>query len=101
MILELGIMLLEIGHEKTLEDHFSETGAVVNNDFHDRLSLAERWLDDSEDYFTPTYFNVTSRCVKGSFGGVPNITVWDETLFKGMVQGVIEPLQEECRPRFY
>ena len=100
MILELGIMLLELGHERTIEDYSSSSGLVVKDNYYDRLSLAQRWLDDSEDDFTPTYFNVTARCVKCSFDNIPPRPAWDEPLFKGMVQGVVEPLQEECRPRY-
>ena len=99
MILELGIMLLELGHETTLEDYAASHGYVVNEEYYERLLLAQRWLDDSEDDFTPTYFNVTARCVKCSFDSIIGKPSWNETLFKGMVQGVVEPLQEECRPR--
>ena len=99
MILELGIMLLELGHERTLEDYAASHGFVANEEYYERLLLAQRWLDDSEDDFTPTYFNVTARCVKCSFDSIVGKPSWNETLFKGMVQGVVEPLQEECRPR--
>ena len=99
MILELGIMLLELGHERTMEDYSSSSGFELKDNYYDRLSLAQRWLDDSEDDFTPTYFNVTARCVKCSFDSIPAKPVWDDVLFRGMVQGVVEPLQEECRPR--
>ena len=99
MILELGIMLLELGHETTIEEHFSGSGLRVDDQYYNRLSLAQRWLDDSEDHLTPTYFNVTARCVKCSFDGIPARPVWDDVLFKGIIQGVVEPLQEECRPR--
>ena len=99
MILELGIMLLELGHETTLENYAASHGYAVNEEYYERLLLAQRWLDDSEDDFTPTYFNVTARCVKCSFDSIIGKPSWSDTLFKGIVQGVVEPLQEECRPR--
>lgn len=99
MILELGIMLLELGHEITLEDHFAGTDYVINRDYHTRLSLATRWLDESEPHLTPTYFDVTARCIRCHFNGVPYKPVWNDALFRALAQFVIEPLQEECRPR--
>ena len=99
MILELGILLLELGHETTLEEFASGIGLVVNDVYYDRHLLAHWWLDESEDYFTPTYFNVTARCVTRHFDGLPSRPVWGDFLFKGIVQGVIEPLQDQCRPQ--
>lgn len=99
MILELGIMLLELGHEITLEDHFAGTDYVINRDYHTRLSLATRWLDESEPHLTPTYFDVTARCIRCYFNGIPYLPVWNDALFRALAQYVVEPLQEECRPR--
>lgn len=99
MILELGIMLLELGHEITLVDHFSGTGYVINRDYHTRLSLATRWLDESEPYLTPTYFDVTARCIRCHFDGIPYLPVWNDALFRALAQYVIDPLREQCRPR--
>ena len=98
MILELGIMLLELGNETTMEDHFSGTNNINNHEYHARLSLAVRWLDESEPYLTPTYFDVTARCIRCHFDGIPYPAVWNEDLFMALAQYVIEPLQEQCRP---
>ena len=98
MILELGIMLLELGNETTLEDHFSGTNHIINHEYHARLSLAVRWLDESEPHLTPTYFDVTARCIRCHFDGIPYPAVWNEDLFMALAQYVIDPLQEQCRP---
>ncbi|MCJ1465207.1 hypothetical protein MMC07_003823 [Pseudocyphellaria aurata] len=99
MILELGIMLLELGLETTLEEHFSGTDYIISNEYHTRLSLAARWLDESEPYLAPTYFDVTVRCVRCHFDGIPYMAVWDEALVRALTQYVIDPLQEQCRPK--
>lgn len=99
MILELGIMLLELGLETTLEEHFSGTDHIINNEYHTRLSLAARWLDESEPHLPPTYFDVTVRCIRCHFDGIPYLAVWNEALIRALTQYVIDPLQEQCRPK--
>jgi hypothetical protein len=47
MLLELGIILLELWNETTLELHYTNTTHVVRDDYFTRLSLAQRWLEDS------------------------------------------------------
>ncbi|KAM0804394.1 hypothetical protein BDR22DRAFT_960035 [Usnea florida] len=99
MILELGIMLLEIWHETSLESYSSSINQVLKDSYYDRLSLAQRWLDETEESIPPVYFHVALRCVRCCFDGVPANPVWDGCLFKGLVTGVVEPLLEQCRPR--
>lgn len=98
MILELGIMLLELYLETTLEDHFSGTNYIINNEYHTRKSLAARWLDESDPHLPPTYFGVTERCINCRFDGIPYLLEWNEALFRALTQYVIDPLQEQCRP---
>lgn len=100
MILELGIMLLELWHETSLECRSSMTNCVVNDSYYDRLAFAQRWLVETEDFISPVYFQVVSRCVRCCFDGVPPAPVWDGCLLKGLVIGVVEPLLEQCRPSF-
>ena len=99
MILELGIMLLELWHETSLESYSSTIKQVTKDSYYDRLSLAQRWLDETEELISPAYFHVVLRCVRCCFDGVPASPVWDECLFRGLVIGVVEPLLEQCRPR--
>lgn len=99
MILELGIMLLELWHETSLEFYASTINQVLKDSYYDRLSLAQRWLDETEESIPPVYFHVALRCVRCCFDGVPANPVWDGCLFKGLVTGVVEPLLEQCRPR--
>ena len=99
MILELGIMLLEIWHENSLESYSSAINQVIKDSYYERLSLAQRWLDETQEFMFPAYFDVVTRCVRCCFDGVPANPVWDGCLFKGLVTGVVEPLLEQCRPR--
>ena len=55
MLLELGIILLELWNETTLELHYASTAFPVRDDYFTRLSRAQRWLEESEDYMLPAY----------------------------------------------
>ena len=99
MILELGIILLELLCERTFEDYLSAIGydSANRHTYQHRRIVAQLWLDESEAHLLPRWYKVTARCIQCSFDNVPANPQWDKGLFKGFVQGVIEPLREECR----
>ena len=98
MVLELGIMLLELFHERTFEDYLSTSGYDFHNKhtYEYRRFVAQQWLNESNGVILAVWHEVTTRCVQCSFDNVPAKPQWDEGLLKGLVQGVIEPLQK-CR----
>ena len=97
VMLELGIMLLELWHETTFEAHFP--ALPPNDDYYNRVSFAHRWLEESEASLIPAYSEVTARCIRCLFDGIPVNPTWeDETLSMGIIKGVIEPLHAMCRP---
>lgn len=97
VMLELGIMLLELMHETTFE---AQCPALPSNDdYYVRFSIADRWLKASEGSLIPLYFEVAARCIRFLFDGIPVSPTWeDEALSKWIVKGVIEPLHTLCRP---
>ena len=97
MLLELGIILLELWNETTLELHHAATAFTVRDDYFTRLSLAQRWLEESEDHMLPAYYDAAARCVRTQFDGCPVNPVWDDTLRAGLMKTVIEPLQRQCK----
>ena len=97
MLLELGIILLELWNETTLELYYTGTAFTVRDDYFTRLSLAQRWLEESEDHMLPAYYDAAARCIRTQFDGCPVNPVWDETLRAGLVKSVIEPLQRQCK----
>ena len=102
MITELGIMLLEIGNELPLETYATTTVAPPLNIHNDaaRIRLARKWLLDSEEFFTPAYFDVTERCLRCPFEGILTDENWGPgSLSHSLVEGVVEPLQDLCRPK--
>lgn len=67
VLLELGILLLEIWHEKTLETQFSLRETPVK--YHDRLALALQLLDDISDPLLDLYARAVSDCMTGIVSG--------------------------------
>ncbi len=98
-ILEFGIMLLELWHETTLETHETEAGRSINDEYSARALSALRWLEESENYILPFYYDVIARCIRCLFDGVPLKPTWDsKELCQGIIKGVIEPLHAQCEP---
>lgn len=65
-LLELGILLLEIWHQTTLESHFADKADRFTSDYFTRLSLAAQWLDDDYDTPLPLYEQAVRYCVYGA-----------------------------------
>lgn len=96
-LLELGIMLLELWHEKTIEDQFS--GTPVPADYWGRLRLASIWLEDATNPLLPQYRLAVAQCIKCFFGGAFCSPSWDDFEFrKALVKDMVEPLHENCKP---
>jgi len=60
-LLELGILLLEIWHKRTLETQFSSKEATVG--YYEHLALALKWLDDMNNPLPEQYDKAVSHCV--------------------------------------
>ncbi|KAK5657627.1 hypothetical protein OQA88_2699 [Cercophora sp. LCS_1] len=98
-LLELGILLLELWYEETLETHFALVEPPAGHA--ERRDKAQRWLDDvyeRNDEPLALYHNVVSRCVSGVIGGEAQLRKWGEGRFWDAVCGdVVEPLFENCK----
>jgi hypothetical protein len=49
-LLELGIMLLEIWHIKSIDSYASERGLQMNDSYGTRYEIARHWLNFSYDH---------------------------------------------------
>lgn len=78
-LLELGILLLEIWHERTLETKFSLKEAPSG--YYERLLLASRWLDETDDPLLTLYDKATSHCIRGMIGGETRLRTWEDIKF--------------------
>ena len=90
-------MLLELWHERTIEDHFSNTS--IPAEYWGRLRLASIWLEDVSNPLLPQYRLAVAQCVKCFFGGTFYSPQWDDFAFrKALVRDLVESLHENCKP---
>ncbi|KAK3395011.1 hypothetical protein B0H63DRAFT_427002 [Podospora didyma] len=96
MLLELGILLLEIWHQTTLEARFS-LGKPPDG-YYQRLARAVEWLEDNSNPPPCLYENAVSYCIRGMLGGQVRLTTWDANDFWNWAcQDIIEPLSQNCK----
>lgn len=92
---ELGIMLLEIWHEETLEHKFSlNPGAMgPNRRFH-----ALEWLEAEPRVWSNLYHKAAYHCIVGAMNISPYPKDWDDMrLWETVCESVIEPLSKLSR----
>lgn len=95
-LLELGILLLEIWHEMTLETRFSLP--AVPDGHYERLALAAQWLDDMQNPLPDLYDRAVSFCVGRIIGADLRFPIVDDTRFwHAVCDGVIDPLWKNCK----
>lgn len=98
VLLELGILLLEIWHKQTLEAHFDLGKGKVPNSFYWRLAKAMEWVEDMQNPPLDLYRGAILRCIKGIVGSDIQLTSWGESeLWNGVCSDIIEPLSKNCR----
>ena len=100
ILLEFGIMLLELWRGVPIEEQFAERHSHLSGDYLDRMSLAWRWLEESEQHFLEYQCRVIAYCIKPIFGGSINMKpTWDNVSFlQTFAESVIEPLYQAVRP---
>lgn len=101
VILELGIMLLELWHHTTFELHCAASGVTVGDDYFERVTWAQKWLESSAESgsLLPDYISFVARCIKCNFGNDISLNpTWEsDDLVQGFITGVIEPLRNLCK----
>ncbi|KAL7941799.1 hypothetical protein V8C42DRAFT_333743 [Trichoderma barbatum] len=95
ILLELGILLLEIWHHTRLEDRFTHRISQTSGDYFSRLSFAAEWLDDDYNTLLPLYENAVRYCIYGA--ATKRWTDWNANeLWSEICKEVIKPLSENC-----
>ncbi|KAK3998115.1 hypothetical protein QBC44DRAFT_375996 [Cladorrhinum sp. PSN332] len=97
-LLGLGILLLEIWHQETLETHFSLRAEKQQpTKFYELLTLALEWLDDMSNPPPELYYQAASHCIKGMLGGEARLGQWEDgELWNAVCGDVVEPLLKNC-----
>lgn len=95
-LLGLGILLLEIWHEETLEAHFSLEKRPT--EFYECLALALKWLDEMTNPPPELYDRAASHCIKGMVSGEVRLGRWDDVeVWNAICGDIIEPLLKNCK----
>ncbi|KAM3088303.1 hypothetical protein ACMFMG_002357 [Clarireedia jacksonii] len=95
-LLELGILLLEIWHETTLELRFGLDKAPTG--YYERLALAVEWRDDVNNEPLELYARAVSNCIQPNVEGDFRLTDWESMkLWEAICGNVVEPLAKICK----
>lgn len=94
-LIELAILLLEIWNFRSIGAWAAEIGMADLDSEDDRLTAANRWLNQSLDYLPRRHGDAIDMCLKLSVGRLPE---WDNHQFiQDYCENIIEPLRENCR----
>ena len=102
-LLNLGILLLEIGHERSFESWTSSHGYTLDRTYGSRYDAASEWLRDSQSELVPSYYDAIARCIECTFQTGPGrpIPDWEDSDFrKSICELVIKPLWSNCSNEF-
>lgn len=100
VLFEFGITLLELWRGITLEEKFSTRQAQLKGDYFDRLALAWRWLEESQQHLLDYQSQAIEFCMKPLFATSETKLTWDDdTFLLGLAENVIMPLHRAIRPK--
>lgn len=98
-LLNLGIILLEIGHERSFESWTSTHGYTLDRAYGSRYDAAAEWLRYSQSELVPSYYDAAARCIECTFqtGHGRPVPDWEDPDFrKSICELVIKPLWSNC-----
>ena len=96
-LLDLGILLLEIRHQRSFETWSSAHGFTLDGSYGTRYNAAFMWLRDSDGEVEPSYFDAVARCIERTFQTRSAIPTWNDFDFrKSFCELVIKPLWTNC-----
>ncbi|KAK0508478.1 hypothetical protein JMJ35_008754 [Cladonia borealis] len=88
-MLELGVLLLEIWHETSLEIWAASVGLTIQSSYGSRYDAARKWLSESDTVLV-SYWDAIDRCIECDF---PALSDWQDSAFrKSVCEGVVKPL---------
>ncbi|KAE8309477.1 hypothetical protein BDV41DRAFT_547692 [Aspergillus transmontanensis] len=96
-MLELGIMLLEIWHLRSIDSYASERDLEMDNSYGTRYEIARNWVSFSDDNILPFYLELVTRCIECTFATTSATPDWGDLTFRRSVcEHVLKPLWENC-----
>ena len=88
-MLELGILLLEIWQEISLENWAASVGLTIQSSYGSRYDAVRKWLSESETVSVSDW-DAVDRCIECAFPVLPNWHTWTFRKFIGEL--VVKPL---------
>lgn len=92
-LLELGIVLMELWHNQTIESYFQNT--VVGSDYYGRLVMVHRWVDETEEDMVPRHSRAVRSCIRCCVNKGGDLD--DAAFGTEVVETVLIPLMENAR----
>ncbi|KAJ5739887.1 hypothetical protein N7533_012671 [Penicillium manginii] len=101
-LLELGILLLEIWHIKTIDSYACEKSLQDSNCYGHRYEVARHWLDISDDSMLPFHLELVTRCIECTFATSSATPDWSDITFrKSVCEYVLKPLWDNCPQKLW
>ena len=94
-LLELGILLLEIFHEETIENYASVMNLPLDDTYGRQYDAARKWLEMTEGEAPLLLWDAAALCIECPFNRSSTLPDWDDAEFrKSVCDGVLKPLWE-------
>lgn len=99
LVLELGIILLEIWHVMAFEAYIASENMTIDGTYGSRYNAAKKWLNDTANNILPFYLDATCRCIEGTLSCSSPMLDWNDVQFRRSIcEEVVKPLWENCAP---
>ena len=95
-LLDLGILILELWHNQTIDAFARDSGLAFDDTFDVRRSVARKWISETKDDLLPSFYDAAVRCINCRFDTV-DVDLTDHKLNISIFEGVVKPLWENCR----
>jgi hypothetical protein len=95
-LLDLGILILELWHNETIDTFARDMGLILEDTFDSRQSVARKWIAETKDDLLTSVYDAAVRCINCRFDAV-DIDLMDHKLNISIFDGVVRPLWENCK----
>lgn len=95
-LLDLGILILELWHNETMEKFAHDSGLILEDFFESRQSIARKWIAETQNDLLTSIYDAAVRCVNCRFD-IVDVDLTNHQLNVSIFDGVVKPLWENCR----
>ena len=95
-LLDLGILILELWHNETIDVFARDSGLILDDRLDARRSVARQWIFETKDDLVTSVYDAAVRCINCRFDTV-DVDLTDHKLNVSIFEGVVKPLWENCK----